>query len=88
MGYMVRKPDDHPEPEPRRGPPIEGEELAVLCVPFCPWRCPRCGSAKPRTYGQRGRVRFHKCCGLYFRSIELTPDQLRDLDPDALKETF
>jgi len=50
-------------------------------VPYVPWRCKQCGDTKPRTYGQRGRVRFHECkrCGLFFKSLEIDPDQLGDL---------
>lgn len=75
--YVVNPP---PEPDPRRRP-IPNEDLAIACVPFVPWRCHRCRSTKPRTYGQRGRVRFHFCreCDYYFRSIEIDPDQLGDL---------
>lgn len=42
-------------------------------VPFCPFRCPSCGEAKPRTYGKTGRIRYHRCraCGLRYRSLEL-----------------
>jgi hypothetical protein len=85
MGHIVINSVPDPQ-EPRRGPPIEGENEALACVPFVPWRCPVCGSTKPRTYGQRGRVRFHECCGGRFRSVELTPEQLRD--PEAMKGIF
>lgn len=61
--------------------PIPREELAVACVPFVPWRCPSCGDTKPRTYGARGRVRYHECrCGTFFRSIELDPAALEGLE--------
>lgn len=42
-------------------------------VPFCPFRCPRCGRSKPFTYGQKGRIRYHRCqeCGTRYRSLEL-----------------
>lgn len=64
---------------PRRGPPIEGEADAVAIVPFVPWRCPSCGDTKPRTYSQRGRIRYHLCpCGLRFRSLEMSPECLAD----------
>lgn len=74
------------EPE-RRGKPIEGEGDAIAAVPFVPWRCPKCGDYKPRTYSQRGRVRYHQCqqCSLRFRSIEVDPDKLRELDLDDLR---
>lgn len=44
-------------------------------VPFIPWRCPSCRSTKPRSYGQRGRTRYHRCqaCGCEFLSRELDP---------------
>lgn len=43
-------------------------------VPFLPFRCPRCRALKPRTYGQRGRVRYHLCaeCKTRYRSVEVT----------------
>lgn len=73
--YFVTQPGD----ERRRA--IPNEERAAVCVPFVPWRCARCGSTKPRTYGQRGRIRFHRCsCGLFFRSIELGPEQVKRLE--------
>lgn len=76
--YYVSKPGDQP---PRKGPPIPGEDEAVACVPYVPWLCPSCGERSPRTYGQRGRVRYHLCsCGLRFRSIEIAPDQIGDAD--------
>lgn len=42
-------------------------------VPFFPVRCPQCGSTKPRTYGQRASVRYHKCyeCRAAFTSYEI-----------------
>lgn len=47
------------------------------CVPFIAWRCPTCGNAKPRTYGRKGRVRYHECqCGTNFRSVEYEGQQL------------
>lgn len=55
----------------------------VSVVPFVPWRCPKCGARHPRTTGQHGRIRYHRCqeCGLPFRSLEIEPDRLQDL-PD------
>jgi tRNA(Ile2) C34 agmatinyltransferase TiaS len=52
-------------------------------VPFCPFRCPRCTASKPFTYGQKGRIRYHRCqeCGTRFRSLELRRDQLQTFDP-------
>ncbi len=50
----------------------------IATVPFVAWRCPSCGNAKPRTYGQEGRIRFHRCvCGATYRSLELPPSDLR-----------
>lgn len=70
-----------PPPE-RRGPPIEGEADAIAIVPFVPVRCKSCGSGKPRTYGQRGRIRYHECgeCGLRFRSFEMPPSEIGDIE--------
>lgn len=53
----------------------------LACVPFVPWRCPSCGDGKPRTYGQRGRVRYHQCqlCLLRFRSLERFPKSVAEL---------
>lgn len=85
--YIVSRPDQDPEPD-RRHPPIPNEEKAIACVPYVPWRCIRCGNLKPRTYGQRGRVRYHQCpeCGVFYRSVEIDPGMLSDLDLEALKE--
>jgi len=46
-------------------------------VPFCPVRCPDCGSKKPITRGQRGRERYHRCreCGVLFKSYEIEPKE-------------
>lgn len=54
-------------------------------VPFCPFRCPRCGTSKPITYGQKGRIRYHRCqdCRTRYRSLELRSDQLGTFDPPA-----
>lgn len=48
-------------------------------VPFVPFRCWRCGGVRPQTYGQEGRVRYHKCrqCGTKYRSVEMTPEEAR-----------
>lgn len=85
--YYVKKPGELPPPTPISGPPIEGEDECVAVVPFVPWRCPRCGNPKPRTCGQRDRVRFHHCqsegCDLRYKSVELSAAQLRD--PEALR---
>jgi hypothetical protein len=56
-------------------------------VPFCPVRCPRCGAAKPFTYGQKGRIRYHRCqeCNCRYRSLELRRDQLQTFDPPAAR---
>lgn len=47
-------------------------------VPFCPFRCPSCDAGKPATYGQKGRLRYHRCkdCGTRYRSLELRREQL------------
>jgi hypothetical protein len=54
-------------------------------VPFCPVRCPRCSAPKPYTYGQKVRIRYHRCqeCNTRFRSLELRRDQLATFDPPA-----
>lgn len=79
MGYFVSTPGPPRDPSQR---PVEGEDEAIAIVPFVPWRCPKCGSTSPRTYGQRGRYRYHLCapCGLRFRSIELGPQHVKDLE--------
>ena len=66
-------------------PPDLDDQLPV--VPFCPFRCPRCQASKPFTYGQKGRVRYHRCqeCNTRFRSLELRRDQLATFDPPALR---
>lgn len=71
--------DQSPPMAPRR-PPVEGEAEAVAIVPFVPWRCPSCGDSKPRTYSQRGRVRYHQCqaCQLRYRSIEISAADLAE----------
>lgn len=81
--YYVNKPADTPQPA-RRGPPIEGEDESVAIVPYLPWRCPACGDPKPRTRGQRGRVRYHQCqaCGLPFRSLEITASEVPNFLPE------
>lgn len=55
--------DDDPQPRSGRRP----------VVAFFPVRCPECRSTKPRTYGQRGATRYHKCfeCGAVFTSQEI-----------------
>lgn len=81
--YYVNRPAG--EDDGRRRAPIPNREAAVACVPFVPWACPSCGNTKPRTYGREGRVRYHECeCGLYYRSMELNSDELKD--PEALKK--
>lgn len=72
---------DQPDP-PRRGPLIEGAEdaEAIPCVLFVPWRCPSCKGTKPRTYSQRGSVRYHLCpCGVRFRSREVPASVIEEL---------
>jgi len=61
-----------------------GETLAAT-VPFVAVHCPSCAATKPRTYGVRGRMRWHRCqdCGLRFRSWELRPQQLRGWERSA-----
>lgn len=51
---------------------------SVPVVPFVPWRCPRCGDAKPFTYGHRGTLRWHLCqgCNTRYRSRELTESEM------------
>lgn len=50
-------------------------------VPYVPWRCPSCGSTKPRTYSQSGRTRYHRCqaCGIEFLSREIASEALAAL---------
>ena len=52
-----------------------GDDLGV--VPYVPFRCPRCG-AVPRTYGRRGRTRYHRCrdCSGKFHSLEISPSDV------------
>ncbi len=84
--HYVKQSDETPERAAHRGPPIPHENEAVPCVPFVPWRCPSCRDDKPRTYGRRGRVCYHQCkCGTVYRSIEIDPETLRDLDIEALR---
>jgi rubredoxin len=85
--YVVHRPDDEDPNRRRGGQPVEHERDAVACVPFVPWCCPSCGDGKPRTYSKRGRVRYHQCqkCQLYFRSIEIDPEKLRELNLDVLR---
>jgi hypothetical protein len=84
--YVIHRPDDEDPHRRRSGPPVDHERDAVACVPFVPWRCPSCGDNKPRTYSKRGRVRYHQCsCGLFFRSIEIDPDKLKQLDLNELR---
>ena len=49
----------------------DGDRIA--CVPYVPFRCPRCGRHKPFTYAVRGRLRYHQCqrCRQRYRSYEL-----------------
>lgn len=56
------------------------EDNQLPAVPFVPFRCPRCGAVKPFTYGQEGRVRYHRCkfCEGKFRSVEITSREMRD----------
>ncbi len=53
------------------------------CVPFVPFRCPRCGRHKPRTHYVRGRLRKHICqaCGLHYRSVEVERTELKSWRP-------
>lgn len=62
--------------------PPDDDRLPI--VPFCPFRCPRCRAAKPRTYRVLQRVRYHRClaCGCKFRSLELGPDDLANWDAE------
>ncbi len=55
------------------------EEGLGPVVPFVPFRCPHCGACKPRTTGQRGRKRYHRCkaCGRRYLSWELTAESMR-----------
>lgn len=52
-------------------------------VPFCPWRCPHCGRSQTKTYGQRGRLRYHRCtyCRTKFRSVEIAERDLATWQP-------
>lgn len=62
---------------------FDQDDRTLPVVPFCPWRCPRCGDAKPFTYGRQGRKRYHKCkeCGTRYLSQQLTADELTDWRP-------
>jgi len=62
----------------------EDDDRFLPIVPFLPFRCPRCHSAKPRTYSVRSdtdtpTTRHHRCqsCGQRYRSVELKRDDLR-----------
>ena len=48
------------------------------CVPFVPFRCPRCGRHKPQTYAVRGRIRYHRClsCACVYKSVECGPESV------------
>jgi len=48
------------------------DEFRRPTVKFLPVRCPNCGSKKQRSYGTKGRLRYHQCrkCELKFKSIE------------------
>lgn len=56
--------------------PPDDDRLPI--VPFCPFRCPRCKAAKPKTYKVLQRLRYHRCqhCGTKYRSVELNPTEL------------
>lgn len=59
------RPVGRPGPQPREETPE---------VPFVPVRCPKCGSAKPRTNRvEPSGIRYHICksCGLRFTSREI-----------------
>lgn len=47
---------------------------SLRAVPLVLPQCPRCGSLEQRTYGTKGRVRYHRClkCETGFRSIQMT----------------
>ena len=59
-------------------PKSDIDDNRLPCVPFVPFRCPRCGRHKPRTSNVRGRLRQHICqaCGQDYRSWELGPDSV------------
>jgi hypothetical protein len=65
----------------RQRPPADQDAERSPVVPFVPFRCPHCGAVHPRTYGQRGRTRYHRCraCLRLYRSLEIDPDDLGEL---------
>ena len=69
------------KPEPFMG---EDDERYLPIVPFLPFRCPKCNSAKPRTHAVRQSPdapteRRHIChsCGQKYRSFEIKRCELR-----------
>jgi len=62
----------------------ESDERFLTIVPFLPFRCPQCGSSKPKTYTVRQHqgvpaTRHHQCqsCGQRYKSIELRREELK-----------
>ncbi len=57
----------------------------IPAVPYVPFRCPNCQKMNPRTYGTRGRMRYHKCqsCGVKYRSFEVSRDQVKDWESET-----
>lgn len=51
----------------------------VPIVPYVPPRCPICERSRTKTYGQEGRIRYHKClrCGRRYRSREMLPHDVK-----------
>lgn len=51
----------------------------MTAVYFLSVWCPECGAHPVPRYGQRGKVRYHRCleCGVKFKSFELTPEEVR-----------
>lgn len=66
----------------RLGEP-ERDDDRLPIVPFVPFRCPSCGRHKPRTYGQKGRKRFHRClhCNTKYASFELDAKSVPNWSP-------
>lgn len=62
---------------------LRGDRDFVPCVRFLPFRCPRCGAFKPRTYTVRARLRYHQCqaCGQRYKSLEIEQHDLPEWSP-------
>lgn len=66
----------------------QAERDLVPCVPFVPFACPWCNANKPRTTGQSGRKRYHRCqsCGRPYSSWQLEAADVPNWDHRAPRE--